>query len=634
MLCIALSVLVLAVFGGTLRNGFVNLDDRLYVTHNAHVLKGFSAENLRWALGAGLGQASEGTDYWMPLSLVSHMAVVQMFGLEPAAHHAVNVLLHAVTVLLLFLVLRSMTGSPRRSALVTALWAVHPLRVESVAWLAERKDLLGGLFFVLSLACYLRTVRSPSPTAHVCLLLSFALGLMSKPILVPLPFLLLLLDWWPLRRCSGLRDLPSLILQKLPLLTLSLLSCLLTLHSQKQALDPLGQGSLSLRIGKALVALCVYPVKTILPVGLAVYYPFPLHGWGLLRVIPCLILILAVTVLVLRFHRRHPYLALGWFWYLLMIIPASGIVLAGDQAYADRFTYLPQIGLLLAAVWLAADWAKRRACSASLTRILAVTALVLCCAATVRQLSFWRNDLPLWKHAVEVTRENAFARNELGNALIQEGRAGDAVTEYREALRINPRQADALGNLGEALRREGHREEALACLNKALALDPRNAEAENNLGSLLFQNGSQEEALLHYRRSVQLDPLIPGAHNMIGTIELMRGREEAALPEFQKALALNPRDPSYANNVAWILATSKSPTLRDPRKALALARGIVAGDPNHPALLRTLAAAEAATGDRAAALQTARKAMEQAKTRGDTQLCLFLREEIARYERD
>lgn len=637
-----LLLLVAAFHGPCLRNGFVNLDDRLYVTHNAHVLRGLTAENLRWAFGAGLGTSDADTDYWMPLSHLSHMADAQFFGLAPAAHHAVNLFLFALTVPLLFLVLRSWTGTLWRSALATGLWAVHPLRVESVAWIAERKDLLACLFFVLTLGCHLRAIRFPSLPNRALTALCFTLGLMCKPIVVPLPLLLLILDVWPLCRREGLpplRRAVALIREKFPLFALSLLSCLLTLISQKQALDPEGQGTLMVRIGKAAVALCVYPVKMLFPADLAVYYPFPPHGWEPLRVISCLILLLLITGGVFLLRRKRPYLAAGWLWYLVMLAPASGIVLAGDQAYADRFTLLPQIGLCIAAVWLAADW-TREAWNAApfpkrrlplLCGAFSALILLLLGLATARQTGFWHDDLGLWTHAVASTGKNAFARNELGNSLMQRGRTEDAVREYREAIRIEPRFATAQAHLGEALRRLGRLNEALPLLLEAEQRNPDLADTENSLADVLFQKGSPEQALPRYRRAVTLDPIFPEAHNMVGTIELLRGNELEALPEFRKALSLQPGNPQYANNVAWILATSTDPSLRDPKEAVTLAGKAVAATPDQPALLRTLAAAETAAGDREEGLRTAQKALELALSQGNKPLCDSLNNEISRY---
>ena len=632
MICIGLAALVLLVFGGCLGNGFINLDDDFYVTGNSHVLKGLSFENLRWALSAGLEKRPVDTDYWMPLSHLSHMADVQFFGLNAKFHHGVNLILFTLSVLLLFLILTSMTGALWKSLLVTLLWALHPLRVESVAWIAERKDLLGALFFMLALASYLRTVRKPSPLAQFVLLVAFALGLMSKPILVPLPLLLLLLDYWPLHRYSSGRDLLPLIRQKLPLFGLSILSCIMTILSQKQALTPHGQEPLLIRIGNASVSYVASLGKIALPHNLAVFYPFPLHGWSLWQVIPCLLLLAGLSAGAFLVRRRYPYLCVGWFWYLVMLAPASGIIQAGDQAYADRFTLLPQIGLCLASVWLAAEWANNG--NKRLFTVAAATLLLTWLMISTRlQCTKWHDSVLLMRHTIQCTRENPHARTNLAKAFEQQGMEREALEEYEDVVSLWPDYTLSHYNLATALERSGQPNAALVEIKKAITLNPHLADSESVLGRILLQKGDFNEAILHFQQAARLDPKNAETHNLIGSIALMRNDQQTALPEFKMALKLAPTNATYANNLAWTLSTCPDKSLRNGSMALELAKQASNALGSQAIVLRTLAAAYAASGNFQEAMTTALRAQELAESHGNMALAENLRHDIALYQK-
>jgi tetratricopeptide (TPR) repeat protein len=665
LICLGLIALVFAIYGQTLGFGFVNLDDNLYVTANAHVLGGLSWANLKWAFVAGLGSQTEGTDYWMPLSLLSHMADVQCFGLWAGGHHLVNVVLFATCAVLLFLIFRSMTGALWKSAAVAAIWAVHPLRVESVAWISERKDLLGGLFFLLCVAAYLRFARKPSVRCYLLLVLLFILGLMSKPILVTLPVVLLLLDGWPLGRLSGSKEFLGRIWEKLPLFALSLMSCLMTLFTQKQAFDPNGQPPLLFRAAHAITSVTIYLGKTIWPVDLAAYYPIPSEGWTMVQVTLSLILLGSITALAIRVAKRFPYVTIGWFWYLVMVTPVSGIVQAGDQAYADRFTLLPQIGILMALVWMAADWAKENRRKRLLLGIGALLLVITLGITSHRQTSYWRDSISLMGRAISVTDLNALAHDNLGDAYRAAGRLDEALHEYQLSIAMKPASATTEYNLGTILAQQGLASEAEDHFQKALALNPRLAEAHNNFGDLLKQEGRladaagqiqmaleinpslpealsnlagvmalqgrMDESLSYFRKARDLDPSIAEIHNILGTLLLQKGIQGEAIAEFEQAVALQPMNATYANNLAATLVTIGNPGLRDIPRAIRLAVKATELSGGDPAVLRTLAVAYARDRQSTKAITIAERAQRTAESKGKFDLANDLRNDIKGY---
>ena len=669
LICFGLLLLVLSVFGQSINGGFIDFDDPFYVTENWHVLQGLSLNNIWWALGAGTGHYMVDTDYWMPLTLISHMAGVQLFGLHPAGHHAVNVLLHAASTASLFLVLRSMTGSLWKSAFVAALWSVHPLRVESVAWITERKDVLSGLFFMLTLAAYLKYVRKPSAARYMILLIPFVLGLMSKPIGVTLPLVLLLLDYWPLQRmgrAENRRSLPALVLEKLPLLALSAMSCLITIFTQKQTLDPNGQIPLFLRAGNACVSYCIYLKKMLWPTDLAVFYPYPAEGRPIYQGLLGVLLILIISLSVIRLRRSHRYLVTGWFWYLVMLAPVSGILRAGAQAYADRFTYLPMVGLVIAITWAVGSWVGNQRLRKILSNVGAVTLVLACSLAAFRQCRYWRDSETLFHHSLSCTRDNFLIENNLGSVLWHEGRTSEAVDHVTTALSINPASADAHNNMGTILWNQGRRKEAIDHFRKALELLPSHGAAHNNLGNALLQTGSSDEALPHLKLAVEIIPGSSEAHYNLGNAMLRGGNPSDAIREFQEALSINPssaevqntlgsvlagtgspqkgivhlqraikldpENPAFLNNLAWVLATCPDHSLRDASRAVDLAEKATRLDGgNNPSHLRTLAAAYAWADRFDAAVQTAERAEQLAQAQGNPALCGFLQNDLLNY---
>jgi Tfp pilus assembly protein PilF len=537
----ALVLLTVLVYSTTFRYPFVNLDDPVYVSQNPHVQAGLTPQGVRWAF------TTFDCGNWHPLTWLSLQLDASLFGGQNAGgYHLTNVLLHAANTLLLFLVLGRMTGAVWRSALVAGLFALHPLHVESVAWVSERKDVLSTLFWMLALAAYLRYVRRPGPGRYLPVALALALGLLAKPMLVTLPCVLLLLDWWPLGRLT-LGPIPAahptgarrLLLEKLPLFALALASCAVTLVAQLhgQAVAPLEEFPPAARVGNALLAYAAYLGKTLWPFRLAAYYPHP----GAVPVAAAAgagILLLAVTALVLALRRR-PYLPVGWLWYLGTLVPVIGLVQVGGQAFADRYTYVPLIGVFVMLVWGGADLAAGRVPGAALA---AGAALVLsaCGVLTWLQVRHWQSSLHLWEHAVAVTPANGLAHLNLGACYYERGRLADARRELEQAAALGPGRAEPHARLATVLAEVGQWPQAADEYRRATALAPEAAWLHANFGTVLLELGCPDEALAEFRRAVALDPDLPLAHANLGIVLRAFGRPEEAEAAFRRAVALDP----------------------------------------------------------------------------------------------
>ena len=576
--CIFLAAVIWAVFGQTLHHEFVNYDDDEYVYENPEIARGLTLRGIVWAF------THVRCSNWHPLTWISHMLDCQLYGLSPGGHHLTNVLLHTATAILLFLVLRRMTGFLWRSAFVAAVFAIHPLRVESVAWVAERKDVLSGLFFMLTLWAYTRYAQgvtrkpaavpaaNPSPvTRHPSLfyglvLLFFALGLMCKPMLVTLPLVLLLLDYWPLGRWSGVKwretggkpstlnpQLSTLALEKLPLLGLAVASGVATIFAQTEVIQPFENISLSLRVGNAAISYVAYLGQMFWPSGLAVLYPLAAGNVGVAGVVLSLVLLAGITGGVFVLRRRCPFFLTGWLWYLIMLAPVIGIVQVGVQARADRYTYLPQIGLYLMLTWAAADLCAgrrhRRVVPGGLAAVI-LAALLFCARA---QTACWRNSVSLWTHTLACTSDNAVAQNNLGHTLFKMGDIDDALTHFQTALQIKPDLAEAHNNLGNALLKKGRVDEATAHFQKALQIRPAYAVARNNLGNALLQKGQVDEAMAQYQEALQITPDSTEVHINLGSALLQKGRVDEAMVHFQKALQITPDSAEAHNNLGIAL---------------------------------------------------------------------------------
>ena len=543
--CGLLLLAVVCVFGQTLRYGFVNYDDQKYVCKNPHVSGGLNAEAVRWAF------TTRHASNWHPLTWLSHMLDCQLYGLISEWHHLTNVLLHAATAILLFLILRQMTGDVWPSAFAAAVFAIHPLRVESVAWIAERKDVLSGLFFMLTLAAYLGYVRRPFSLARYLTVIGlFALGLMAKPMLVTLPFVLLLLDYWPLGRMTPWW---RLVVEKLPLLAFSAASCAATLWAQSDAIASTDHVPFSLRLSNAAVSYVAYLVQLFYPVGLAVLYPLPLSGWPTWKVLGAVLVLLAISGGVVACRRRCPYLLLGWLWYLGMLLPVSGLLQVGSQAMADRYTYLPQIGLCIAIAWGASQATRswpRRAWACGVASALAVATLMGC---AWRQTSYWRDSETLWNRALDCTEQNHIANYNLGVALCDRGQVDEAIAQYLAALKVRPDYVDARFNLGVALASLGRLDDAVVVYRQVLELEPKFADAHNNLGVVLADLGQTDEAIAHYREALEIEPDLVSAYNNLGNVLANRGLVDEAIAEYRQALKINSDYAEAHNNLGAAL---------------------------------------------------------------------------------
>ena len=539
------------LYGQTRHHDFINFDDNEYVIENPIVLGG-----LTWS---GIAQAflQPHASNWNPLAWLSHMLDVQLYGMNPAGHHLTSVLFHALNAVLLFWLLRQMTGALGPSFFAAAFFAVHPLRVESVAWIAERKDVLSGFFFFLTLIAYVHYARSGrSPGRYVLVLILFACGLTAKPMLVTLPLVLLLLDYWPLNRLHPAADekpavflgkktalSKRVILEKIPFFVLSLFFSLATLAAQKGALSSLESLSLTVRLENATAAYAIYLRQMVYPAGLTIFYPYPVAGVPPTMIALSLILLLGVSWGIWRLRQKRPYLFVGWLWYLIMLGPVIGILQVGAQAHSDHHTYLPQIGLAIALVWLLADWADGQRLRQSMLVGSASFGLVLLGFLAWRQISYWRNSETLWTHTLAHTQNNALAHFKLSLALAQKERWEEALGEGEQALQIDPNLSDAHYNMGQIFLRKREWDKATGYFKKALEINPLYAKAHNSLAALYAGKGQWQECVEHFQQAVEIDPRNAEAHRNLCVILAQMGRPATALEHGLKALEMDPDDP-------------------------------------------------------------------------------------------
>jgi protein O-mannosyl-transferase len=590
-ICVALAALSWLVFGQTLWHDFVNYDDPRYVYENTKITDGLSISGIAWAF------THIHSMNWHPLTTISHMLDCQLYGSKAGGHHFTNVLLHILAVILLFLGLLQMTGAFWRSAFVAAVFAIHPLRVESVAWIAERKDVLSGVFFMLTLLTYVYYVRLPRIGRYLVVVCVFACGLMCKPMLVTLPFVLLLLDYWPLDRIKG--QVWKRVLEKIPLIALSVVSSIATFLAQKGAVGWTEELPILERINNAVVSYVLYIWQMLWPVNLAVFYPHPENRLPLWEIISSLLLLICVTAVAVTLRKHRPYLITGWLWYLGMLVPVIGLVQVGWQGRADRYTYLPQIGLYIAVTWAVADlttlWRRQRTI---LTVAALLTIVVLSWRAWI-QTWYWRDSETLFNHALAVTTNNDVAENNLG-------------IEYL---------------------RQGNVDGAISLLQTAVDLRPDNSPAHENLAKALLQKGNVADALIHYRKLLELQPDNIEVHNIVGTVLIQQGRIREGVEEWQKVLAIQSDNGNAMSNLAWVFATSPDDSLRDGAKAVQLAsEALRISGQRIPIIFRTLAAAYAETGEFSKAIQTAQHGIELANSQGNSGLAAELQGNIDLYE--
>ncbi len=567
--CLLLAVAVLALFWPALRCGFVSYDDPEYVSSNQMVQRGLNWQSLRWALTTA--QAAN----WHPLTWVSHILDCRLYGLNPAGHHLTSLLLHAANSVLLLLLLNRLTGALWPSAFVAAMFALHPLRVESVVWISERKDVLSAFFWLLTVGAYARyaqefkdqsstrcaraQARREFKVYYVLSLLFFALALMAKPMVVTLPFVLLLLDGWPLGRWEfGAAFSRRLIVEKIPFFLLAAADSVVTFLIQHRsgAVKTLTVFPFSARLANVPFAYVRYLGKNIWPTGLAVYYPARPLGW--MEAGGAMCLLAAVSVLVGRRWRRQPYLAVGWFWFLGMLVPVIGLVQVGTQAMADRYSYLPSIGLWIMAAWAVRDWIGNSTSPRAVAAVAGGMAVVACLLLTPPQISCWQNSGALFQRAVSVTDHNDLAYYNLGCYDRDQGDFRQAIVNFKNALSaeadhaigVNPSQT--YNNLGYACLHEGDVSNAVANFDKAVALQPRYPEAYFNLGRAFMANHQPGVAVDCFQRALALDSSVAEIHCQLANALVQLGRPSAAIAEYSTALQLRAGLVEAANNLAQL----------------------------------------------------------------------------------
>ncbi len=590
LVCLFLTLAISVVYWQIKTHPFVSFDDYSYIIENPHVRTGMTTENIRWAFTATYASN------WHPLTWISHMADCQLFGLNAGRHHLVNVFFHIANTILLFLILNRMTRALWQSAFVAALFALHPLHVESVAWAAERKDVLSTLFWMLTMGAYAFYVEQPSTRRYLPTLLFFALGLMAKPMLVTLPFVLLLLDYWPLKRLPRLSQenqqpaalqvreskkqkkkpkgqvqeiMPAgkltaaknawpmirhLLWEKTPFFLLAALSSIITVYAQRGAIGTLETLPFGIRLQNALISYARYMVKMFWPLDLAVFYPLP-PLWPSWMMMGSIASLAAITWLAVITVKRHPYLMAGWLWYLGTLIPVIGIVQVGKQSLADRYTYIPLIGLFIMLAWgipAALRVLPFRRVSLVAATVAALSTLLI---MTGNQLKYWQNSMTLFEHAIEVTQNNSTAHAALAGAFIDQGQKEEAIKQLQKALRINPDEVTANINMGHLLLKQGKTEEAIFYFQRALRTDPRHPVAHYNMANALLSKGMIGEAIFHFQEAVRINPDYAEAHYNMGNALASEGRNEEAIAHFRGALRIHPHLVDAHNNLGLLLAS-------------------------------------------------------------------------------
>lgn len=512
-----LITLISAIYWQVINHDFINFDDAAYVTDNTLVKQGITPKGIREAFTTT--QACN----WHPITWISHMLDMKLFGMTPGMHHLMNLILHILNTLLLFLILQQMTGTIWKSAAVATLFAIHPLHVESVAWIAERKDVLSTFFWMLTMAGYIRYVRNKSLKAYSLMLFFYIIGLLSKPMLVTLPFAFLLLDFWPLKRWVRSHEeatinkipeyssssktyetvLTKLIIEKMPLFLLSLTSCFITLYVQRGAITSLNLNLIT-RISNAVNSYVMYLVKTIWPFDLTFFYPFYyIHP---VRAILCATILCFISVYVLIMAKKFPYFFVGWFWYLGTLVPVIGIVQIGGQSMADRYTYIPLIGIFIMAVWGFADLIERLRLSRAIVWVFSAIVFILLSARTLDQIGLWKDSETICRHALKINSDNYIAHCDLAIALKKKGDIDGAVIHYKETLRLNPENCIAHNNLGALLSEIGKTDEGIQHFQTALKINPHLADTYYNLGMVYYQKGDYPKALEYFQKTLREQP--------------------------------------------------------------------------------------------------------------------------------
>ncbi len=613
LIFVALALVTFVAFEQVRHNDFVNLDDNVYVIGEPHISGGITVQSVFWAFTKPYAA------FWHPLTSLSHMLDCELFGLNPQGHHITSLLLHIANTLLLFWVLKNMTGVIWPSAFVAAAFALHPLHVESVAWVSERKDVLSTLFWMLTMAAYLRYVKHPTTGKYLLTILFFTLGLMAKPIVITLPFVLLLLDYWPLgrlqtgqivddsnRQAQKSANLYSqrqvfywLVFKKVPFFVLSAVASVVAFLVQKGQKAVMLNLPLSFRIANGLVSYVSYIGKTVYPGRLACSYPLPSGGLPTWQPMVCFIVLIAVTVGVVYAAKWRRYLVVGWLWYLGTLVPVIGLVQVGSHAMADRYTYLPLIGVFIMVAWGAAELSDRWRYGKIVLGVSAgivLTAMLMC---TRMQVRYWRNSTTLFEHALDVAGNNSLILCNLGYTLQYQGRLDEAISRYNQALEVNP----------------------------------NSFQTHYNLGNVLSSQGKLDEAVSHYREALRIEPNFVEAHNNLGNALGSQGKFDEALVQFREALRVRPHWPSM-DGMASVLLIHPDPNIRDPNRAVAFAeRAAELTKYQNPVVLNTLATAYAAVGQFDRAIATSQTALALASAARNEGLANYIRKQLELYKR-
>ncbi|MDP2863545.1 MAG: tetratricopeptide repeat protein, partial [Desulfobacterales bacterium] len=554
LICIVILIMIFAVYWQVINHEFVTFDDNIYVTDNSSVKHGISLRGVLWAFKFS---DSKSQAYWHPVTWLSHMLDCQLFDLNAGMHHLTSLLLHAANSLLLFYILSSATSDLWRSAFVAALFALHPVNVDSVAWIAERKNVLSTFFWMLTMLSYVYYTRRPDIIMYFVSILFFVLGLLSKPMLVTLPFVLLLFDYWPLERFElgqpGLRKrlIFRIILEKIPFIILSFVSVYLSSVSLRRTgnLTSVDLVPMSLRLENAIVSCVSYIGKMVWPSDLSVYYPFP-AGIAVWKIITSLVLLISVTVFVLIKIRRFRFLVTGWFWFIGTLVPVSGVVQGGLwPMMADRWAYIPYIGLFVIVSWGGYELFNKYRLKNILAAATSLTILFVLLGATSVQVKYWQDSKSIYKHALEVGPVSPVMLNNMGNALVKEGKLPEAVSHYKEALLLKPDYAKAHNNLATAFYKLGRIDESVRYYSEALRYWPNFYKAHNNFGSVLFELGKDKEAMFHFAEALRINPDFDEAHYNIGLLLFRQGRIEQAVSHYARAISINPYYAEAHNNL-------------------------------------------------------------------------------------
>ncbi len=551
-------VLTCIAYSPVLNNDFINFDDDVYVTDNFHIDDGVTLKNIQWAFTAVYAKN------WHPLTWLSHMLDIQFFGMNPFGHHLTNLIFHFLNAFLLFIILKKMSGAYWKSLIVMGLFALHPMHVESVAWVSERKDVLSTFFWMLAIWIYTYYIKKPGIKQYLSVCVCFTLSLLAKPMAVTFPFVLLLIDHWPLGRCritsARMQDsevlqypLHILIFEKLPFFMISAASCGITFYAQNKggALGSFDLYPLGTRLGNAVVSYTHYIIKMIYPINFAILYPHPgmpdLHF--LLISSFFIIFLVGISILTLK---RFPWLFTGCFWYLGILFPVIGVVQVGAQGMADRYTYTPMIGIYILVVWsIAPLFYKMKLSQKTISFVSVFLILILIiplCIQTFRQNQYWKDSTSLFQHAINITNNNYIAHNNLANAMMQKGKIKEAVFHYSEALRIKPDYPLALGNIGLALSKLGRRNEALDFYFKALAIEPENENIFTNIGNLFSELGNIEKAIHYYKKAIFYNSETVKAHMNMGNLLMNSGKLDEAMFHYRRVLDINLDHTEMAHN--------------------------------------------------------------------------------------